>query len=288
MRKIIALVCVIAVTLAMFVLPANAATNEVRLELVSKTEDTVIYNVVVETEFVLGSISAYVDVAAATTAGATVSVEKGIGGSSYNKSQYNAGMKAVVAGYLSTDTGIPAGKNVLCTITFSNVTDAFAIKKSTNSRAQFAAKTLANPETGETSQEVKSYFTQNLSATVEVAPVIAEVETETAVLTGVKEAMIEKGQAVAMEFTAAALKGFTGMNWELKFADDTTKYAVVDYPAATIQGTADDATVKFVAAFLVKSRTEAENAIETVSAGFCDETKELVAQTAAVAVTPVQ
>ena len=115
-------------------------------------------------------------------------------------------------------------------------------------------------------------------------PEVTEVVPTEAVLTAVADAMIEKGQAVAMTFDAEDIKDYAGMNWKVDFASGT-KYAKVDYPAATIAALDDATPVQFVAAFLVYDRGyEAVDEISGVAAGFCNADKELAGLTATVEV----
>ena len=115
-------------------------------------------------------------------------------------------------------------------------------------------------------------------------PSIATVVPTEAVLTDVAEAMIEKGQAVAMTFNAGDIKGYADMSWKVDFQSGT-KYAPVNFPAETLADVEDNSPVQFVAAFLVYDRGYADvDVINSVSAGFSDANKNLVAQTAAVTV----
>ena len=115
-------------------------------------------------------------------------------------------------------------------------------------------------------------------------PVVTKVTPTAATLTGVADAMIEKGQAVAMTFNAGDIQNYAGMNWEVNFASGT-KYAVVDYPASTIAALGATTPVQFVAAFLVYDRGyEAVDEISGVAAGFCNADKELAGLTATVEV----
>ena len=115
-------------------------------------------------------------------------------------------------------------------------------------------------------------------------PSIATVVPTEAVLTDVAEAKIEKGQAVAMTFNAGDIKDYADMSWKVDFQSGT-KYAPVNFPAETLADVEDNSPVQFVAAFLVYDRGYADvDVINSVSAGFSDANKNLVAQTAAVTV----
>lgn len=136
-------------------------------------------------------------------------------------------------------------------------------------------------------------FTSNLAPsrtyTFDAAPSVATVVPTAATLTDVVDAEYwQKGQAVSMTFAAKDIKAFSDMSWMLNCTSGV-KYAPVDYPAATIAALGDAAPVQFVAAFLVNSADDKENAdkISSVVAGFCDAEKNLVAQTAATAISEV-
>lgn len=277
MKKIISIICVMAMVLSFAAFSVNAADNEVSLVLKSQDADSAVISVMMNTTYTVSAVSLYIDAAAAVAAGATVAAAP----VAANKGQYNSSQKMVLVTYTPTDGSTITGEVELATITLTNITSAFElIKKAEGSRTPF--KIGAKDPNGGADLGVQGEFDVT-GLTLEVAPfvdepVVPEVETvEMAAPAFMTEATASEeaagwqvGQGVALKFTVADLAEFVAMNWKLTCANIGTKYAkVADEDFTAIKASSAD-TIDVFASFIVNSKDAKEtvNAITAVGAGF--------------------
>ncbi len=183
MKKIVSLMCVIAMLFA-FAVTVSAAGTSFDITQKSLTATEAVYDVTITSDYAMYGVNAYLDVTDAIDKGVTVTVKK----ESATTARYVSNKNMIIVQFApSSGTPLDPGTTTLATITFNmtNVTESFAIDKvaeTTQTTTMFKYKDLETTEIVDITADVAYNYN------VTVVPYQAPAQDETVELTPVAAA----------------------------------------------------------------------------------------------------
>lgn len=164
MKKIISILCVMAMVLSFAAFSVNAADNEITLSIKSQDAESTVLALTLNTVNEVKTIATYFDMTAAVEANVTITPASNVANV---KATYNAAQKMLLVSYSPTDGSILTGEVELATVTLSAADKAYNVSRKPHSKRTIFKITAKDPNGG-TDIDVTESFDFNHS--VDVAP----------------------------------------------------------------------------------------------------------------------